>query len=290
MHAIGPPSLWRETLGGPAERLLTANDMYGLRLTSHGAVVSLGTFVDNIHVVEWRDGGVIDVTRSYPSTWRMNGSYASWVSKSESPPTLYRRDFDTGTTIPVSTDGFIDQNSIGPNGDVVWISFTHDVRLLHNGVTTDVTTDGAAANYYSPVTDGINIAATRGVVVATAHAVALVGGQEIDLGPKAGLPILNNGWMAFLNVVAPSTVAHVWTRAPDGTLRQVEQFSSIASIDALGADGTVVFTLGDRSHQYASAPPYTSTADLGQPSTVIERDGRLLYLIGGAAFVIVAPR
>src|SRR5690349_17476587 len=57
----------------------------------------------------------------------------------------------------------------------------------------------------------------------------------------------NAGWVAFTRLDAGGAL-QIWTRSPAGVIARVTSFGTSSRIDALGPDGTVVFTNGSRRY------------------------------------------
>ena len=83
----------------------------------------------------------------------------------------------------------------------------------------------------------------------------------------------------------------MWTRAPDGTIRQASATGSSASFEGLLPRGDVVFStsvIGTLT-RFLTTVPYLSTVNVGSSEigSVIVRDGEFVVLIGRSAFSIV---
>lgn len=266
-----------------------------LFLSPSGAIfpaVPSGTAWPNLY--DWRNGALnTSAGLNASSSLDVNGDFAIYVLGTGSATTvLHRRDFTTGNDIVIASDVGNTENSVAPNGDVAYWRYDYDVYWYHGGVVTRLTADDDNVfwNTY-PVTDGTSVVfsrsgpTTRGPYsIMRGDGASLVQLATVTEQPYPGRDYTaNNGWIAFLKVDAGGTL-QVWTRAPDGTLRQVSQFGVPSRIDALADDGSVVFTSG--TTRYYAGPTGGITPVGSSLGIVIWRDHSFVLLIGRSAFQI----
>lgn len=254
-------------------------------LAPHGAIFLTPTNATT-SLSEWRDGAVLDLSEGADVTsLSVSGTFAAWSPLSFQPP-IYRRDLATGTTNVVTQQAFGIPSGIAANGDVAW-SLAGDVQWLHGSAVQAVTVDGMATFDSSPVTDGVSVVFRRSAAQnrCPCSIAALVADGAVTLSTSNGSYAAAGGWVAFTRPGTDTTTSHVWTRAPDGTTRQVDQLNGAATIEALLNDGTVILSSGTR--RYLSTPPYAAAIDVAaNQGTVIVRDGRAIELLGRSAFSI----
>jgi hypothetical protein len=238
------------------------------------------------NVFEWRDGALIGLGPSWEYPWlTVAGSWAIW----NSARVLYRRDLNAGTTVLIATDASY-YNDVATNGDVVYVKSGGGVMRYRAGVSTALISEGAV-----PRTDGLNVVyAKQSFSTAVSYQIAMHDGvselmltpvQEFTHYPKPDYQA-NNGWVAYTKL-GSGGVLQVWTRARDGTQRQVSSFGAQSVIEALGPNGEVAFYSGNR--RYRSAPPYTAApVDIGSAALPYTRifwvDGQLVVILGRSAF------
>lgn len=271
---------------GGAERALSSSVTPPTAfLTPHGAIFLTPTNATT-SLIEWRDGAVLDLSQGADVTSLfVNETFAAWSPQSFQPP-IYRRDLAAGTTSVVTQQAFGIPSGIAANGDVAW-SLAGDIQWLHGSTVQAVTVDGMTVFDSSPVTDGTSVVFRRSATQTRCPCAiaALVPGGDVTLSTSNGSYAAAGGWLAYTRPGTDSTTSHVWTRAPDGAARQVDQLNGAAVIEALLNDGTVILSSGIR--RYLSAPPYVAVIDVAaNQGTVVVRDGRAIELLGRSALAI----
>jgi hypothetical protein len=226
-------------------------------------------------VYDWRNG----MLNSTPGrTLIVKWPYAVFVEGSS----IYRRDLTIGADLLVASDAINIDYDVAPNGDVVF-KRSDGMYRYRNGQITTVAPSGAGALR----TDGSLIV----YEVGSPRALTLYDGTSTTTLVSAGLSTgefqVNNGWVAFTRRQNPGT-QQAWIRSPTGMFRQVTATGLNASIEALGADGTIVYKAGPR--RYYST--FTRAAvDIGQSAQgrVVWHDGDFFMLIGRMALRLVKP-
>jgi hypothetical protein len=232
----------------------------------------------------WRSG--TGITKELNSTsLAASGPYVIYTTPSAPFSQLYRTDITNGTDLLIASSAAITMNSLGENGDVAYDNSSY-VITRYRGSTNTAISDGSGGN---PVTDGVNIAFTRGSPCCTSsHAELWLfdGTSSIMLAESEVVPPaaqMNGGWTAFTKPDA-SLQWQIWTRSPTGALQQVSAIGTSSSISGVGADGSVIFDNGNNRYL---AGPGSSPARIGSSlGSVVWRNGRFLVLIGNSAFTI----
>jgi hypothetical protein len=240
--------------------------------------------------------GVLSSIPTLNGLTSVSGDWAGWQEGANA--LVRRRNLAAGTTETV--DSLAQQNAapeVADNGDIVWAGMDRNIYRAHLGGPTQQLTSTATATSFmaQPITDGVNVAwiyvpqgLPKRLYLYTAA------GQTIDLGDVApnGSAYLfhtmyevRNGWTAFIRPDAGG-FRPVWTRAPDGTLRQVTFTGGHASLLALGKAGEVIYGFAGRaysSHAPYTAPPLRLFGDQ-QPSQLRWADMQLLLVLGRTVF------
>jgi len=244
-------------------------------LTPAGAIVAAGLGIDSIF--ELRGGVVRSVGEAARYKLRVAGEWAAWHT---SGLQLYRRNTTTGAQELLNAHA--EMGDVADNGDVVFTA-SGTLRWRHGGTTLTLPqgilarTDGTQVVYHRTVND------LQGTFRHDGVSETLLGNRAI--GPE-GLPpyAVNGGWAAF---VTPGTdgITHLFTRAPDGTQRQVTSTTALLP-DALSSAGDVVWSYGSRLF---SSVPYTSATAVSRiwPNPVRFRGTRAYTTIGRTGFRIV---
>jgi hypothetical protein len=191
-----------------------------------------------------------------------------------------RHDLETGAEVQLPIPYGVGEVGLAANGDVVYVDglFTNSTALFRwrNGDSVRIYT-GRPRN---PITDGTNVVFSE--ALASLKLVSASGVEE--LSPAAGMYAVQSGWTAYTRGDVAG-IRQVWTRSPSGIHRQVSTVGNFATIEALGADGTVVFVSGGKRYYASSsaAPVQLSTA-LGR---TLWRNNRMVILIGRSVFALV---
>jgi hypothetical protein len=197
--------------------------------------------------------------------------------------------FDTEIAQGVGTT----QNAVASNGDVAYWGSDYDIYWYRSGTTARLTADDdAVALNTAPATDGTKVVYRRATQPNGAVSILMNNGsQSTELAPPQGQPrgldrryAVNGGWTAFTKADG-ANVLQVWTISPAGDFQQISLFAVGSQIDALGTDGSVVFSTGPK--RYLAMPgisPVEVSSSLGQ---VVWRDGEFIDLLGRSAFRIV---
>jgi hypothetical protein len=206
-----------------------------------------------------------------------------------------RRDLTTGTNVLFSNDS--QSPDVAPNGDVVWNTTQsgYDIWRYRGGASQHLTDEDTAMSF-GAVTDGIDVVFTRqsetGPFNSSLRQLILIApdGSRVELaGKRAQYPVyaVNDGWTAF-DLYDVAGIQQIWTRAPDGTLRQATHASYNATIAALGPNGELAYNSGGK--RYVIVAPYTAApVDIGAAwfeGGLRFRDGGLYQVLGRSAFQV----
>lgn len=234
------------------------------------------------HTMEWRGGSSSDLGAI--GTPNVRGAFATWVAPGTSTVTL--RDAGAGVSVTVSQFGASPR--VTAAGDVwyaanrkedgtdlrTWQIFDYSAGN-YTQVTNDTLHDNAA-----PVSDGTRAVFWRQTPNAPTTYAPLVlwsGGTETGVTDTAGAAYdIRNGWVFF----APrgSGVDQIFSRAPNGTTRQVTVFGTLSTPEAFGDNGEVMFVSSSR--RYLATPGYTAP-----PVDVMNTHGQRVTYSGGKFYV-----
>lgn len=266
----------RPRAGGTGSEVLVLPAGTGIvraRLFPEGAIFST---VDAVY--EWRGGTTtqLALTPSLGYYLVVEGDWAVWHVET----TLYRRELAAGVTNVVSTQSTNNGADVAENGDVVYRASNADLIWVRAGVP-EVIAQGTVFG----VTDG-----TQVVYVKNESTYLYRDGTHTLLSSFGGTPHedyeANDGWAAFSRIDAGG-VLHVWTVAPDGTIRQASS-GARSFIAALGPQGRLVFTRTTTPRRRALAvPPGYEPVDVGGAiGEVRYQDGAFHVFVGRSAFRI----
>lgn len=249
------------------------------------------------HLLRWTGGGMDDIPIQH---YAVNGDflvYSQAVIGGYVP--LTRMDLTTGTTVtPPLLAGNTD-NAVSPAGDIaLWNDDSLTFIQADVGHRVDVDSATYTVNVY-PRTDGGHVLFTRQTPCcgAVKYQIQLFDGTTTttvaDLGTYQPMPDhdyrVAGGWAAWV-VPAAGNVRQVWTRSPAGTRRQISFFGTSSTIDALGTDGSVIFTNGGRRYYVAPAPAAATPMDVAsgkfQMGRVIWDGGDFYELLGRSVFQV----
>jgi hypothetical protein len=241
---------------------------------------------------DWRNG--VLATKSNVSYVEANSAYAQYFSIAVGGG-LYRRELATGADVLVSSVAGNIANSVAENGDVAfWVGGNeYAVYRWRAGTATRLASDYPALWNTYPLTDGTNVVYRKHSPCCGTQSSQIMlhnGTNEIALTPiRAGLVIplsdyaVNSGWTAYTLPDAGGST-QVWVRSPAGSLTQASIFGSSSQIEALGADGTVVFIVNGR--RYLTTAGGTPRQIGGAGGSVVWRSGEFIWMIGRVVFRI----
>jgi hypothetical protein len=247
-----------------------------------------GLTLDRLYL--WRNGSLS--TRSDWYSWLAAAGDFIIYNRAVGTGELHRIDVTTGVDDLVASVAGNTDNDVAANGDVVY--WSGDNIFRHRGTTDQqLTFDAPPYQNVFPRTDGSNVAFLRQTqrYAPPQAEIWLLAGSSLeklaadigDIWPDVDYAV-NGGWTAFTKG-DPSGYRQVWTRAPDGSLRQVSTFGTASQIRALAPDGRVVFENGNNRFL---ASPGSAPMRVGYSiGTVLWRDGRFVELLGGSAFEVV---
>ena len=208
---------------------------------------------------------------------------------------LYRLNVRTGVEDLVDGDAGRVPHDVADNGDVAFAD-PNGIGWYRAGANTRVTNgpQTATSNDAEPSTDGTNVVFRRqrydGATAAISTELWISDGTSSSLlstliGTASRRDYaVSGGWTAFTKEDA-SLVRQVWTRSAAGVQRAVSAFDTSSGIDAIGPDGSVVFT--NANGRYL-ADPSGSAVRIGSALGVARwRDGRFVVLLGNSAFAVV---
>lgn len=248
---------------------------------------------DTSALFEWRAGVASQIAEiDSPSDFRFDGRWALYGQNDNGVVTLVRRDLTDGSTVAVTRQASNTENDVAPNGDVAYWSPSYRVFRWRDGVTLPASGSDPALWYVYPLTDGIEIVylVATPCCVNTTYRLArfdVDSGVETPLTPFSGFRpepgsgyAVAGGHIAYQAVDAANT-PQVWRRSPSGT-EQLSFFGSTSRIDAIGTDGTVLFSNGSKRYQ---ATPGAALRQVGSSlGLVVVRDGRFVVLLGRSVF------
>jgi hypothetical protein len=258
--------------------------LYGF-LTTAGAAF-LVNVASPTHVIakSWESGSGIDLGEA--NELGAAGSYVLWSNGTD----LTRRNVDTATDEPVSSNALNSGNTVIADGTVAFAERDNDIyniAVLKAGETTptSLTSDTMFANIY-PRTDGTSFLYQKRepcCANVTSRLILNTNGLEQTLAetdeaflPDSGYQIAQ-GWVAYLKE-GPTGVFQVWRIEPGEQPTQLSGFGADSWIERLGADGTVIFVSGGR--RYLVPPGETTPVDIGG-------DLGTSFFIGGAPHVAI---
>ena len=242
-------------------------------VTSAGAILT-----DSAQIYDWRNGS-LSSAKGYLSAIDTRATYA--VLDLFSVGTV-RRDLATGNDVALTHNSVI---AVAPTGDYVYttISGLHFdfVNLWHNGTSTQL----ASGENSRAVADGINVVAAGGA--GTGYPVYLYDGSKtinLSVRSSSNYPVnfdANSGWAAFIDGDQSNT-GQVFLRSLTGTISQLSQFPASSTIDALGADGSVVFHTATQRYLATAAGALHAVGSAN--GSVVWRNGEFDWLLGRAVF------
>jgi hypothetical protein len=220
----------------------------GAYLTPAGAIVALlsTSLVDSIF--ELRGGTASFVTVAARYRLRAAGEWAVWHSGTS---TLYRRNTTTGFQELVHANGT--EGDVAPNGDVAFTSGGY-VWWYHGGATLQLGRGSVPRTDGTQVVYGFKFSTESSVRIYRHDGVneTLLANSFLDLSnPRYAV---NGGWAVYVGVATNAT-QQLFSRAPDGTVRQVTTGGGV-QVEAISSTGDVTFPYGPRLF---SSPPYAST-------------------------------
>ncbi|HEX9937613.1 MAG TPA: Ig-like domain-containing protein, partial [Longimicrobium sp.] len=307
--ADGTRLLWRDDRGAPAVlkvRTLASgadqvvNGPAGWRpaqgrLVPGGAVV-VDSAAEGLGLHEWLDG--THVALGPVRDWDVDGEWLAWSTRTR----VLRRTLATRTTRVLAevSDFSFSSVDVDANGHVAWTDLG---RLwLFRGTSNELVTTRVApsgrGNVLPPVIDGPNVVygisdpASDWTGIALLHA----GGHEFLMPPvnyiTPGTPIVSRGahydarggWVAFVRFLdITGTRAPVYRRSPAGDLQRLSAEDTRGQVDALGADGSVVFRVGSRRFVSGGGTMFdVGAVALGE--RVVWRGGRFYLLADGNVY------
>jgi hypothetical protein len=163
------------------------------------------------------------------------------------------------------------------------------VSRWRDGVTTGLTQDDNTVSWNTyPRTDGVNVLYRKSPCCGPSNPrIALHDGTtETTVGSVRSYAnpgddyAANGGWAAWTSPDAGG-VLQVMVRSPGGAVRQVTNFGISSAMEALGVDGTVIFTTGTR--RYRVTPTGAPEEFMKRVGTVLWRDDGFVVLVGGSA-------
>ncbi|HEX2077123.1 MAG TPA: Ig-like domain-containing protein [Longimicrobium sp.] len=292
------------TRGGGGETILRGADPAAFTaadspargwLHSQGAVFTTGDSDAAEANFDWHNGTLVSLGGS-PTSLRAAGDWAIWTGKL-GYTAIYRRDLASGTTAQLAGDAANIDQAVAANGDVAFWNSSYDIVRYRNGVLTPLTSDDDAVTWnVFPETDGTNVVFRSSTPCCTnqVYAIEMIAadGSRVSLTPASSREVYprtdyaaNGGWVAY-TLPGAGGIVQVWTRSPDGTLRQATQLGTASSIRALGPNGELAFASNGRL--YVALPPYTSAAvDVGAAGNPVRLEWRgsdLFAFLGRSAF------
>jgi hypothetical protein len=249
------PTLFLRARATGAVQSLSTEPADGEVVTPGGAVF---LNADPTQVFE-REGDRL-VRRGYalPGSVKVAGNHAVW--RYFFSTALMSLNMDTGTLTHVFYRMEAGEYDVAANGELAFQATGVVYRRAGNENTAVARSVGTAA---FPRIDGgwVTFVRPGGILV---RAAGETGHDTLAVDVPAGEgAAMRGGWIAFRRTAGGAP--QVWTRAPDGTLRQATNAAGGARLDFLGAGGEVVFTAGGR--RYATRAPYAAAVDVGAAFT-----------------------
>lgn len=259
-------------------------------VSPRGAILSGGLF----SLFDYRDGQVTTLANVNAADFQVEGGYATFVVGATGK--LYLRDLNTGVDLLVASGSDIG-NSVTTAGDVAFWNSSYDIDFYTAGTVTPLTSDdNAVVRNYFPVTDGQNVVFAKSgwccssrlpnQIVLASGGTTLVLATDLASLPASGRDYaVRNGWTAFTRPDGIGSL-QVWTRAPDGTQRQVSAFGTSSYIAAVGDDGSVIFFASSGKAYMATASAAPVEISSGSVK-YLWRDGGFVGLLGRMVFKVV---
>lgn len=249
-------------------------------LTPLGALFLENTGSGPTTLHEWQSGVLSDLGTA--SSLVVKGGYAVFVTSAG----LIRRDLTAGANAVVDPNG--SEADVAANGDVVYQK-SDEIWRFRNGVSTQLTNDGATFGDHYPITDGVNVAYLKlslpsGYPVPIANNVAVydaTGEHFLTPAVTGATPRYRvaNGWVAY------TKGSQVWSRSPAGQEVQASAFASGTGLDALGPNGEIALV---STRRYLAVPDYAAVprninSALG---SAFFQNGGLFVTIGRSLFQV----
>lgn len=243
-------------------------------------------------IFEWRAGALSQIASMDSTTdFKVAGRWAIYDRVAYGVRELVRRDLADGSVTFVARGVANVGNDVAHNGDVVFRS-NYRVYRWREGATLPASGTTPGLWYVDPLTDGLQVVylvSTPCCANQTFHPAQfdVEHGVETPLTPPTGFQqapgtgyAVAGGHIAY-QALDGSNTPQVWRRSPTGT-EQLSFFGSASRIDAIGTDGTVLFSNGSKRYQ---ATPGAALRQVGSSlGTVVVRDGRFVVLLGRSVF------
>ncbi|MBM4135295.1 MAG: choice-of-anchor D domain-containing protein [Nitrospira sp.] len=275
--------------------------LYGF-LTPNGAIfVEKSNNATNSVLYEWRNGELLNLGYITYESLKVKGGYAIWNSSLTDQLNVRDLLSATNTVIPhpfgtYGTGNWM--NDVAENGDVVYWSneYAYNIFRYRKEVITQLTNDKYDSGIWNtyPLTDGINVVYRKHTPCCSnqTYSIAMYGasGEEILAPARTQEPSpgqdyqVNNGWTAFTKSGTAGEL-QVWLRSPSGEQQQITHFGSSSRINALGPNGDVTFTNGNRL--YLGRPDSKPIIDIGSSlGRSLWEDNQWLVIIGRSLFKV----
>jgi hypothetical protein len=208
-------------------------------------------------LVEYRDGALRELGTVAGSA-TVEGSWAAWAASSSGP--VMRRNLALRQTDTVA--GRHDQArytrvDVGPDGDVVWnyhLGFGSAGSLLYSDRdgATSLLLNTSNQDTIPVLTDGVNIVyRTYGISTGSVAWWRVRDGDDELLAQASNpeqardlAPMLNAGWLAWIERGPAAETFTGRLRSPDGTEYVIAPGLKVLRLEALSPDGKVVFIRG----------------------------------------------
>ncbi|WP_188315906.1 T9SS type A sorting domain-containing protein [Chitinophaga agrisoli] len=211
------------------------------------------------HAYLWRNGALLNISEPLGTTSRFDvksaGNYLMWPNDRSN---IAITDLTTLHTIFIGPNLSTNGGYLSPEGDVAYSvsSSVNASNLFKYSISAQTTTQITNDNDYfngSAIVEGNNIIYSKVQYGGKNDSVHLrVGTVDYNLGhpdfTTTRSYALNDGYALF------NKGSQVWLWSPDKTVKQLSFFSTVSSVDLLGADGKAMFM------HYASGRYYTDSS------------------------------
>ncbi|MDY7230084.1 hypothetical protein [Hyalangium rubrum] len=210
------------------------------------------------------------------------GDLALWMTHPDNE--LLLRHLVSDATVRVAVAG-VSEHDVAENGLVAFMDPSYDIVTYRDNVTRRLTDDpDDRVRNGGPLTDGKLVVYNKVTVCCGTPTLTVAlhtGEQEILLTPPRPLGptytpgrsyAVHAGWVAYIDL-GSNGQRQVWLRSPEGETRQVTDFSTATTIEALGPEGR----LAVRNVVNGKANLHVSRAD-GTLQDLGPVEGRALWL------------
>jgi hypothetical protein len=279
-QVVAGPAGWR-----PAAGVLVA-----------GGAVVVDSAASSFELHEWVDG--TRVALGPVRDWAVDGGWLAWSTQTQ----VLRRSLATRATQGVAGVNELSFSTVDvdASGNVAWTDLSRLwlFRGTSNELVTTLIAPSGRGSVSGALIDGGNVVYGIFDTVFDWTGIALLhpGGHEFLAPPVhyigGGTPGMSpgvhydagGGWVAFVRYLdVTGTRAPVFRRSPSGDVQRLSGDDTVGRIDAVGADGSVVFQVGSRRFVFTGG----TMSDVGAVAPgerVVWRGGNFYLLAGGNVY------